>query len=226
MYFERKRIVNKKILICFLLVSFINLATSCFSLESVSYPEYQKVVKKEGKPDEIYVITKDSIEYYFSDSGFYFENDTLFGKVSEIKVPFEGKFVLSEKDSIDVTYKGNFQSLMTVSEFNEIETEYGKPIEIYLINTDSVRYHFMQDDFYIENDTLHGNGQSIFEYQPSLYKKIALSDIKKIKVDKSNRLNTIFLVIGITAGLLVALSIAFLASGGLSNVRGCEEGIR
>ena len=215
-----------KIFISFLLTAFINLISGCFSLESISYPEYQQVEKKEGKPDEIFVITNDSIEYHFSKPGFYFENDTLFGKVSEIKVPFEGKFVLSEQDSIEVHYKGNYQSLITLSEYHEIETEYGKPGEIYLINSDTVRYHFMQDNFYIENNTLHGNGQSILEYQPSLYKKIALSDIEKIKVEKSNRLNTIFLVIGITAGLFVAFSIAFLSSGGLSNVRGCEEGIR
>ena len=200
-----------KIFISFLLIAFINLISGCFSLESVSFTEYQKVVEKEGKPDEIYVTTNDSVEYHFSEPSFYFENDTLFGEVGEIKVPFEGKFVLIEKDSIKVNYKGNFQSLMTVSKYHEIETEYGKPIEIYFINSDSVRYHFMRDDFYIENDTLQGNGQSILKYQPLLYKKIALSDIETIKVDKSNRLNTIFLVLGIIAGLFVAFSIAYLS---------------
>jgi len=199
----------KKVLTSFLLTAFINLISGCFSLESVSYPEYQQVEKKEGKSDEIYVITNDSIEYHFSEPGFYFENDTLFGKVSKIKVPFEGKFVLSEEDSIEVHYKGNYQSLITVSEYHKIETEYGKPGEIYLINSDYVRYHFMQDDFFIENDTLHGNGQSILKHQPLLYKKIALSDIETIKVEKSNRLNTLFLIIGIAAGLFAALFVAY-----------------
>jgi hypothetical protein len=169
-------------------------------------------VKKEGLPDEIYVLTNDSTEYHFSDPDFYFDNDSLFGKVSEIKVPFEGKFVLKESDSIEVNYINRLQSIMTMPEYLEMESEHGKPDEIYLIKNDTMSYLFKQDQYYFSSDTLYAKGHSIIKHQPRSVKNIALSEIKSIKVEKFSQLNTTFLIISIIAGLFAAFVIAFAIS--------------
>ena len=50
----------KKVLISFLLLAFINFITACYTFNSVTVPEYKQVEEEEGKPNEIYVKTKDS----------------------------------------------------------------------------------------------------------------------------------------------------------------------
>ena len=55
----------KKILISFLLVAIFNLL-GCYSSELVTAAEYKQVEEKDGKPNEIYVKTKDYQGYHFS----------------------------------------------------------------------------------------------------------------------------------------------------------------
>ena len=81
----------RKIFISFLLLALINFLAGCYSAESITVSEY-KQVEKEDKPDEIYVKTKDSEEYHFSESNFYIENDTLYGK---------GKLILDKEQPLD-----------------------------------------------------------------------------------------------------------------------------
>jgi len=82
----------RKIFISFLLLALINFLAGCYSAESITVSEY-KQVEKEDKPDEIYVKTKDSEEYHFSESNFYIENDTLYGK---------GKLLLGDVEKLQV----------------------------------------------------------------------------------------------------------------------------
>jgi len=95
-----------KIPISFLLVAILNLLVGCYSYELITVPEYKQVEEEEGKQNEIFVITKDYQKYHFSDSNFYIENDTLYGKgemiVSEKEILFEGELALSDIESIEI----------------------------------------------------------------------------------------------------------------------------
>jgi hypothetical protein len=69
----------------------------------VTVTEYKQFEEEEGKPDKIIVTTKDYETYhYFLDSGYYIENDTLYGKgilfVNDDMQPFDrkGKIALSD----------------------------------------------------------------------------------------------------------------------------------
>jgi len=83
----------KKLISSILIVAFLNLL-GCYSFKSMTVPEYM-VEEKEDKPDEIYVKTKDFQEYYFSDSNFYIENDTLYADKGQ-------KIALSDINTIEV----------------------------------------------------------------------------------------------------------------------------
>ena len=100
--------MNNKVFITFLMLAFINIIAGSYSFESITVPEYNQVEREEGKPNEIYVKTKDYREYHFSDSNFYIENDTLYGKgaivVDGIERAFEGKLALSDIQSIQFEY--------------------------------------------------------------------------------------------------------------------------
>jgi len=69
----------EKVFISFLVLALTNFLVGCYSLESITVPEY-KQIEEEDKPDDIRVITKNAQEYNFSESNFYVENDTLYGK--------------------------------------------------------------------------------------------------------------------------------------------------
>ena len=73
---------------------------------------------------------------------------------------------------------------MNVSQYQKIEAESGKPDEIYLISNESKKYHFMKNDYYIENDTLYGKGKflSIEKEQP-FEGNIAFSEVESIKIE-------------------------------------------
>ena len=108
-----------KIFIIFLLLALINFLFGCYSLEQITVHEYKQVEEEEGKPNEIYIKTKDNQEYHFSESNFYIENDTLYGKeillLSEEELPFEGKFALGEIESIKFkVVRQNYSSIITV----------------------------------------------------------------------------------------------------------------
>ena len=81
----------KKALIRLLLIAFINFTAGCSSFHSVSISEYKQVEEEEGKPIEIYVKTKANQWYHFTNSNFYIENDTLYGK---------GELLLNDEEEI------------------------------------------------------------------------------------------------------------------------------
>jgi hypothetical protein len=88
-----------------LILGLMNLM-GCYSLESVTVPEYKQVEEEKGKPDEIFVLTKDLEKYHFSNSNFYVETDTLYGKgeiiLDDSGRPFEGAIALSDIVSIKI----------------------------------------------------------------------------------------------------------------------------
>jgi hypothetical protein len=192
--------VYKKLISSVLVVALLNLV-GCYSFEPITVPEYKQVEEEEGKPDEIYVKTNHNQEYNFSD--FYIENDTLYGKdrllQSELELPFEGQFAFWEIESIQLEDFGQkYTSLMTVSQYQKIEPESGKPDEIYLTKIDSSKYRFMKNDFHIDNDTLYGKGKLLLSDREQLLdRKIALSNIESIEVDSINWLTTILFSLGI-----------------------------
>jgi len=208
----------KKLISSILVVALLNLV-GCYSFKSVTVPEYSQI-EEEDKPNEIKVKTKDSQQYHFSDSNFYIENDTLYGKgilfLSEEELPFEGKIAFGEIESIQLEEFGQ-KYPTTISQYQKIEAERGKPDEIYLTKYDSTEYHFMKNDYYIENDTLYGEGEMISDDNEQPFEgKIALSEIESIEVDKFNLTNTIFLSVGI-AGIVSLIYVAILfASGEIS----------
>ena len=208
----------KKLIASVLVVALLNLF-GCYSFEAITVPEYEQVEKEEGKPGEIYVKTKDSQEYHFSESNFYIENDTLYGKEislqSEIELPFEGKFVLGEIKSIQLEGFGQkYPSLMTVSQYQKIEAESGKPDEFYFTKIDSTKYRFMKNDYHIENDTLYGEGKLLLDDVEKLQvRKIALSNIAFIEADSINWLNTGLLSLGIAVVAFILFLVIAYASG-------------
>jgi len=96
----------KKVIISFLLRAFINFIAGCSSFHSVSVSEYKQVEEEEGKPIEIYVKTKANQWYHFTNSNFYIENDTLYGKGELLLNDEEGiintKIALSDIESMGV----------------------------------------------------------------------------------------------------------------------------
>ncbi len=92
----------RKLISSILVVALLNLL-GCYSSGLVNATEY-KQIEEDGKPNEIFVKTKDNQEYHFSESNFKVLNDTLYGKgillINEEGLPFEGKIALSEIESI------------------------------------------------------------------------------------------------------------------------------
>jgi hypothetical protein len=179
----------KKLISSILVVALLNLL-GCYSFEAVSVPEYKQVEEKEGKPDEIFIKTKDFQEYHFSDSNFYIEGDTLYWKekvlISKKEKPFEGKFTLGDIESIQVEKIAQNYSVvttMTISEYQNKLAESGKPDEIYLTTSNSSRYRFEKNDFYIEGDTLYGKGKLLLSDREELVgRKIARHRINRVRV--------------------------------------------
>jgi hypothetical protein len=205
----------RKIFISFLLLALINFLLGCYSSELVNVTEY-KQIEEEDKPDEIRVITKDSQEYHFSESNFYVGNDSLYGKVSVKELSFKGEFAFWEIESIQFqSFDGKNPSLISVTKYQKIETESGKPDEIYLTKHDSTKYHFMKNDYYLENDTLYGKGKLILDKEQLLEIKIAVSEIESIEVESIDGGMTALLVLGILAGLFIGVLAIYAANWNL-----------
>ena len=214
--------MNKKLISSLLVIALLNLV-GCYSFESVTVPEYKQFVEEEGKPDEIYVKTKDSHEYHFLESNFNVENDTLYGTGKLLRsteaITFEERISISEIDSIQLYYFGQkYPTLVTVSQYQKIEAESGKADEIYLTKNDSTKYHFMKNDYYIENDTLYGKGKFLpIEKDQPFEGSIAFTEVESIKIETYD---TMLSILGITplAIIIAAASIALivLVSGGVN----------
>ena len=102
----------KKLISSILVVALLNLL-GCHSFKSVTVPEY-KQVEEEDKPDDIRVITKDSQEYHFSESNFYVEDDTLYGKVDISEQLLDRKIALSDIESIQFEYLNGWTTALLV----------------------------------------------------------------------------------------------------------------
>jgi hypothetical protein len=206
----------KKQISILLVVALLNLV-GCYSFESVTVPEYKQFVEEEGKPDEIYVKTKDIQEYYFSESNFNVENDTLYGTGKLLRsteaITFEERISISEIDSIELYYFGQkYPTLVTVSQYQKIEAESGKADEIYLTKNDSTKYHFMKNDYYIENDTLYGKGKFLpIEKDQPFEGSIAFTEVESIRVETYDRWMTVLLSTPIA--MIAVIGIAFLLVG-------------
>jgi len=194
----------KKLISSILVVALLNLL-GCYSADLVTVTEYNQI-EEEDKPDNIRVKTKDSQEYHFAESNFYIENDTLYGKVSVKELSFEGKFAFGEIESIQLEYfDQNYPT--TISQYQKIEAESGKPDDIYLTKYDSTSYYFVKPNYYIENDTLYGKGKLILNHKAEqLNRKIPLSDIESIEFESINSSDTLLL----SGGLLLALAAIFV----------------
>jgi hypothetical protein len=80
----------KKLISSILVIALLNLV-GCYSFQSVTVPEFKQVEEEEGKPDEIYVLTKDGEKYHFLKHNFYIVNDILYGK---------GKLLLGDREEL------------------------------------------------------------------------------------------------------------------------------
>lgn len=102
----------KKIIISLTLLSFFNFY-GCFTsadIPKAATPDnYIKYEQEEGKPSEIYVVTKDILTYHFEDSGYNIVNDTLFGEGAEVvdavgtEIPFKGNIPIQNIANIQWT---------------------------------------------------------------------------------------------------------------------------
>ena len=77
--------MHKKIISGILVFALLSQA-GCYSPQLISYNEYQKIEEEDGKPDNIRVTTKDTVEYHLFDQNYYFDSDTLYGKGTIIKM--------------------------------------------------------------------------------------------------------------------------------------------
>ena len=216
--------MSKKFISGILVIALLNIC-GCYSFDVFTVPEYKQVEEEEGEPDEIYVITKDSKEYHFTDLDYYIEKDTLYGKtkmiITDTEKPFEGKFALAEIKCIQFLASDWNYSIVSVSEYLKIEAESGKPDEIEITIVDNKKYHFMKDDYSIENDTLYGKGKLLSgKRSVPFVKKIALSDIESFQLERFSWLYTSLLslsIVGLIAFLIIS---AVCASGGCGGMGG------
>ena len=196
--------MGKKLISSILVVAFLNLlGCNPSELMTVTVPEYKQFEKKEGKPDEIKVKTRDTQKYHFSNSNFYIENDTLYGKATfKEERFFRWKIALGEIESFQIE-----SFTVPASGYKKIVAKSGKPDEIYVTKLDSTKYHFMKDNYFIENDTLYGNGKGIFFENELLDRSIALSEIESIAFETSVSVNTaaVFGAVLLVAAILVLL---------------------
>jgi len=96
---------------------------------------------------------------------------------------------------------------VTVNEYKQFELEEGTPGEVYVKTKNNRWYHFINYNYYIENDTLRGSGKVLINgWQNAPNSKIALCDIEYIGVEEMNMYTTSLLV---AIGILGALGIIF-----------------
>ena len=89
----------KKYIICFLILSILNL-TGCTYLEVISNEDVSEGRTEINLSDEIYLTTKDFTRYHFLAYNYQIANDTLYGsgaiEASSSIAPFKGAIALDE----------------------------------------------------------------------------------------------------------------------------------
>ena len=187
----------KKLLISFLSIALFNLFVSCTSNEIVAPAEFKEIAKDE-RPDELIIKTNDNQVFILSNSNYDINNDSLFWQeqstIDEKWIPFEGKIAFDEIKEVEYyNDKNDWTYTLSISEYKKIEGENGKPFEIFVMKNDSTKYYFKDDDYYLDKDTLIGNGKLLLnENEQIITKAIALSDIKSFEYDYISLMNRIF----------------------------------
>ena len=186
-----------------LVISLLNLF-GCYSYESLSVYNY-KEVKGESNSSKIFVKTKTAKEYYFIESSFNAENDTLFGNEYTKTISIGGAIPFREIAHIQFDYfNSNNPTLISVSEFQKMVAESGELNKIYLTKVDSTRYYFMKGNYYLANNILYGKGKQVLG---AWEQRIALSDIQSIQIEYLDGVKTALLTVGIivVTGFIIGL---------------------
>jgi small nuclear ribonucleoprotein (snRNP)-like protein len=178
-----------------LFITALIFAVACSSSKYVNTIDHNQF--KDYKPNSIQVVTEDGLEYQFADSSYSFKGDTLFGKGININgkwIPFEGKIPFNEIEKIEFySYADAWNYKQLIFEFEQFVNEGEKPSVIYVTEFDSMKYLFINSNYYLENDTLYGNGQLFLrkgeEFQDRM---IALSDIVSFQFNFANNINISF----------------------------------
>ena len=109
--------MQKKIISGILVFALLS-QVGCYSSQLISYNEYQKIEEEDGKPDNIRVTTKDTVEYHFFDQNYYFDSDTLYGKGTIIKMDeklvSDVKIAVSNIESIKVNTLDSSATIVVV----------------------------------------------------------------------------------------------------------------
>lgn len=150
--------------------------------------------QKEIKPSSIQVVTADCWEYRFTDTNYYFNNDTLYGTgldIGENWIPFKGKIALSEIEEIEFySFKDNWTYNLTITEFAQFEKDEEKPSAITVFKYDSTKFLFMKNNYSIEADTLYAAGQylkSKTDEQADII--IAISNIASVQYNFADKID-------------------------------------
>jgi len=75
------------------------------------------------------------------------------------------------------------------NEYNKFEKENGQPSGIFVVLSDSARYHFNAQEYRIDNDTLFGEGvQVINDSEIPFNENIPINKIISISVEEPNKI--------------------------------------
>jgi len=89
----------------FLLIILISFTTGCYTFNSINVSEYEEVEEKDGKPNEIYVKTKDKQWYHFTNFNYHIENDILYAEgINKINTTVYGQTVDVKIALSDIQY--------------------------------------------------------------------------------------------------------------------------
>ena len=86
-----------------------------------SISEYEQIENEGKKPDEIFLVTADSLKYYFLKDNYYLEFDTLYGRgklLSEVNgEEFKKNIALSNIELIEYQYFSSYKLIFWVVGF-------------------------------------------------------------------------------------------------------------
>ena len=114
----------------------------------------------------------------------------------------------------------------TYSEFEEVTKTEDAPKDIFIITFDSTKYHFRQEMFTLEGDSININGTIVLNNKEEPFTgKIAKENIKSIELKNFSTGKTIIFVSSIAVGVtLFVLLISSKENSGSSSGSGCSGG--
>lgn len=108
----------KKITTYILFFSFLHLV-GCYSFETITYSEFEEVMKTEDAPKDIFIKTFDSKKYHFSQKMFTLEGDSINinGTIvlNDKEEPFTGKIAQENIKSIELKNFSTGKTIIFVS---------------------------------------------------------------------------------------------------------------